>query len=124
MIWEEYLPMSLSIDVEWELFWHLNPKKLAPFIEAHKKKLKEIDSLIHSWVGTYGISALTTAISKCFSRHSTAEYIKDSIMANALMSDSDIEREVEKFYAEQRARRANWKRQKSKKERSDNVEAS
>lgn len=124
MIWEEYLPMALSIDVEWELFWHLNPKKLSPFIEGHKKKLKEIDSLIHTWIGTYGISALTTAISKCFSKHSTAEYIKDSIMANALISDSDIEREVEKFYAEQRARRTNWKRQKSKKERGDNVEAS
>lgn len=124
MIWEEYLPMALSIDVEWELFWHLNPKKINPFIEAHKKKLKEIDNLIHSWIGTYGISALTTAISKCFSKNSTAEYIKDSIMANALMSDNDIQREVEKFYAEQRARRANWKRQKSKKERSDDVEAS
>lgn len=118
------MPEALAMGIPWEVFWHLNPKKFKPFIAAKKKKMVELDQFVHTWIGTYGISALTTAISKCFSKNSTAEYIKDSIMANALMSDSDIQREVEKFYAEQRARRANWKRQKSKKERSDNVEAS
>jgi hypothetical protein len=73
------------------------------------------------------MSALTTAISKCFSKNSTAEYIKENIMskvANENLTDIEKQKEVDKFYAEQRARRMNWKRQKSKKERSDNVETS
>jgi hypothetical protein len=36
--------------------------------------------------------------------------------------DIEKQKEVDKFFAEQRARRMNWKRQKSKKERSDDVE--
>lgn len=121
------MPEALAMGIPWEVFWHLNPKKFKPFITAKKKKMVELDQFVHTWIGTYGMSALTTAISKCFSKNSTAEYIKENIMskiANENLTDIEKQKEVDKFFAEQRARRMNWKRQKSKKERSDDVETS
>lgn len=115
------MPEALAMGIPWEVFWHLNPKKLKPFFTAKKKKLVELDQFVHVWIGTYGMSALTTAISKCFAKNSTAEYMKENIMsrvANENLTELEKQREVDKFYAEQRARRANWKRNRK---RSDNI---
>lgn len=41
IIWEHYLPLALKIGVPYELFWHLNPTKLIPFIKAYGQKQQE-----------------------------------------------------------------------------------
>ena len=62
------------------MFQHLNPKKLEAFVIAHKQKVKEMDALVHAWIGNYGISALSTVISGCLSKNSKAKYIDKPIM--------------------------------------------
>ena len=57
-----------------------------------------MDRMIHSWIGTYGISALTTSIARCFG-NKNAEYIKTPIF-------SEIERQNEqKVLTEEEKRR-------------------
>lgn len=45
------LVYALSLDVEYNLFWKLNPKKLSYFVEAHKIKMKNQDFLNYSLGG-------------------------------------------------------------------------
>lgn len=45
---DEYLPNALLYGVPYELFWHLNPRKLEPFKMAYQKRL-EIDNH-NAWI--------------------------------------------------------------------------
>lgn len=45
---EEYLPNALLYGVPYELFWHLNPRKLEPFKMSYQKRL-EIDNH-NAWI--------------------------------------------------------------------------
>lgn len=40
MIYEVWLVQALTIGVDYQTFWTLTPKKLAPFVEAFKQKQK------------------------------------------------------------------------------------
>lgn len=42
------MPNALLYGVPYELFWHLNPRKLSPFKEAYQKKL-EVDNQ-NAWI--------------------------------------------------------------------------
>jgi hypothetical protein len=58
-----YLPQALSIGVPYETFWNLSPKRLEPFVEAHKKKFEQSNQL--AWInGLY----VAHAIGSCFSK--------------------------------------------------------
>ena len=97
------------------MFWHLNPKKLIPFKDAHKRKIKEKDLLMYSWFGNYGISALTVAIEHCFSKNAKSEYLKSAIMSDMeddkLTQEEIDERELRKMlFAEEM-----WIKQQNKK---------
>jgi hypothetical protein len=60
---EEILPNALMIGVQYELFWTLDPKSLAPFIKAFVLKQKYDDTC--SWqLGMY----IQQAIVACFSK--------------------------------------------------------
>lgn len=72
----------MSIGIPWEVFWHLNPKKLQYFQKAHRQKIEEIDFLLHAWVGNYGLSAIGVAIEHCLhGKKAKSEYIKEPIMS-------------------------------------------
>jgi hypothetical protein len=114
------LPNALAIDVPYETFWHLNPKKLKPFYTAYARKKEEMDALIHSWVGNYGISALIVSISRCFSKKSIAKYIKKPLLSNITrkkfeLSEYEKQKQVDLFFAQEEARRVNWRRKHKKK---------
>lgn len=82
--------------MSWELFWHLNPKKLKPFSLSHKKKLQEKDRLIHAWLGTYGLSALTVAIDHCLNgKKAKTEYISDLITNKLFENDGLTQEEID-----------------------------
>ena len=78
------MPHALAIGVPYDVFWHLNPKKIKPFQIAHKQYMNELDACIHAWMGNYGMSALGTALSHMFSKTSTAEYIKEPIFTTVV----------------------------------------
>ncbi len=40
---DEILPAALQMGVPYNLFWHLNPRKLEPFRKAYKDKLSQED---------------------------------------------------------------------------------
>ena len=72
------------------------PKELEPYNKAHKNKIMEQDYLQHMWWGSYGISALTVAITRCFSDKSSAvEYTKEPILSKAFENDNLTEEEIQ-----------------------------
>lgn len=112
------MPKALAVGVSYETFKHLNPTKLMPFFKGHKQKLLELDSLIYSWVGNYGISAITFAVEHCLAgRKAQTKYIEKPIMSdmqysNGKLTEEEKQRQVDLFFARENARRINWKRNK------------
>lgn len=59
------LPNALAIGVPYETFWHLTPKKLKAFYNAHeiKRKIRDEDMWI---MGMYVASALDSTVCNAF----------------------------------------------------------
>jgi hypothetical protein len=76
----------LTIGVPYELFWHLNPKKLKPFYTAYENKRKIRDEEMWIWVGAYFKSAFETVIAHfgagLSGKTSQAKYIDKPIYKN------------------------------------------
>lgn len=63
-----------------EQFWHSNPRIISVWEKAYKAARRRENAFIHSWVGNYGLSALTVAIDHCFNgSKAKSEYIKEPI---------------------------------------------
>lgn len=96
------------------------PKELEPYDKAHEKRIEEQDYLQYLWWGHYGVSAMSVAIEHCFSKNSRSEFMKEPLLAsihmNTQMTEEEKQREVDKFFAAEKARRINWKRNKNVKE--------
>lgn len=91
------------------------PKELEAYDKAHDKKIIENDRLMHMWWGRYGLSAVAVAVEHCIAgRKASSEYIKEPILMTKeqreMIAKSEMQNEVDKFFAEQKARRLNWKR--------------
>lgn len=84
------------------------------YAKAYALERKERDSLVHAWVGTYGISALTFSIDHCLNgRKAKTEYIEDLLMSkiensNKPLSEEEIQQQRELFVAQLRTRKANF----------------
>lgn len=76
-------------DIDWS-----SPADLEPYAKAHRLETVENDNLVHMWVGTYGMSALKTAIDKCLSKKSRAEYIKEPILSKAFENDGLTDEQI------------------------------
>ena len=82
----------MAIGVPYELFWHLNPKKLKPFQDAYKRKQQEMDAYMHLWWGTYGISAVSYAVEHCLvGKKASLEYIKEPVLNKAHLSQEELD---------------------------------
>lgn len=62
-IMNDVLPNALMIGVDYDLFWELNPKSLAPFIKAFKLKQRYDDAMNWS-LGRYFQMAVASNFSK------------------------------------------------------------
>ena len=63
-----------------EQFWHSNPAKIEVYAEAWKQEQKRQNEVIHTYVGTYVLSALTTAIDGVLNgKKSKAKYTEKPI---------------------------------------------
>ena len=56
----EILPRALMMGVDYDLFWKLNPKSLAPFVKAFEMKWKHQDEINHQ-LGIY----IQLAVASC-----------------------------------------------------------
>lgn len=63
----EWLPYALTLGIEESKFWTLNPRRMKPYIEAHKIEVKESNSLMHLQ-GMYFLDALWVALGNMFSK--------------------------------------------------------
>ena len=83
MFENEWFPPANAIGVTWQEFWGMNPRIIKCIAKGHKEKIKEQDTLMHTWWGTYGLSALTVAVEHCLhGKKAKSEYIKKPIMAD------------------------------------------
>lgn len=119
MVYEDILPHYLAIGVSWERFMDSCPKELEAYDKAHNNQIIEQDYLQYLWWGNYGVSALTVAIDHCFNKKATSEYIKKPIMTELKEQKSEIteeekQRQVDLFFAREKARRVNWRRSHKK----------
>lgn len=63
----------------YELFWHLNPKKLKPFADAYEIRLKEQDTLAF-YSGIYNLRAFSVVIDNALrGNKSTLRYFEHPI---------------------------------------------
>ena len=99
-----------------EEFKHMNPTKLGYCLKGYEMKRKARDAEVWSYFGTYGISAVLTAVEHCLAgQKAVSEYIKtpnlqDGTIRNRPLTEEEKMREVDKFFAQEEARRINWKR--------------
>lgn len=119
LIWKEYLPQALAVGVPYEVFWHLNPKKLESFYDAYRIKQKMKDE--EAWVNNiYALRAFQVVMAQfgagLSGKRSTAQYFEKPLMGEATeqreLTEEEKQREVDKFFARENARRVNWKRNK------------
>lgn len=91
--------------ISWNDFWQMNPRIIKAITKGHFEKIREQDSIVHAWFGTYGISALVFAIDHCIHpKDAKSEYIKESIYSNVGLSEDEInERELRKMIAAEEA---------------------
>lgn len=58
-----WLPQALSIDVGYETFWMLSPRRLVPFFQCHKMKQNQQNKM--AWLhGIYVQHAIAAVLSK------------------------------------------------------------
>lgn len=103
--------------VTWNDFWSMNPHIIKCIIKGYREKQIELDALMHSWWGTYGISAFSFAIDHCLNgKKAKSEYIKEPILSkinenNGLTQEEIDKKELRKMlmYEEQ------WQKQYKKK---------
>lgn len=102
----------------WEEFWHLNPRIIKLLIKGHEEKIKEQDYL--AWLfGQYTLSAVSVAVEHCLAgRRASSKYIDRPILQNVpqnhSMTEEEKQRAVDLFFAQEKARRVNWRRNHSK----------
>lgn len=105
------------MDVTWQEFWGMNPHIINCIQKGHEEKERRQDYLQYLWWGTYGISATSVAVEHAvFGRKAQSKYIEDTVYekmkANRELTEDEKQMELEKFFAQNRQMRANWKRNK------------
>lgn len=109
--------------ITWWQFWELNPHKIEIIKLGYEEQKIEIDAMMHAWWGTYGLSAVSVAVEHCIhGRKASTKYIEKPILSQIEISKKDSnklteeekQKQVDLFFAEQKARRVNWKRNQKK----------
>lgn len=99
----------------------MNPTKLGYCLKGYEIKRKDRDEEVWSYLGTYGISAVLTAVEHCLagskavSKYIEKPNLQDGILQNRPLTEEEQMREVDKFFAQEEARRINWRRTHRKK---------
>ena len=79
-----------------EQFWHSNPRIIKVWEKIYKEKENRQNQLIHTWVGTYGLSALFTAIDGCLNgKKAKAKYMKEPLQLFPLTEEEILQKQEE-----------------------------
>ena len=111
----------MAIGVSKDEFMHSTPKVLRAYDEAHKIKIKELDSLAWQFCGNYVMSAVMVSVEKCFAgRKARLKYIDKPVMKeleqeNKPMTEENIKLQRELFVAKLMAMKANFDLEHKKK---------
>ena len=103
-------------DIDWSC-----PTDLEPYAKARNLEIREIDAFLHS-AGAYNKIAYEVVMAHfgagLAGKKSDAKYVEHPFMqkekAKAYLTEEEKQREVDLFFATQKARRINWKRRKGK----------
>lgn len=83
MFENEWFPRAYSIGITWNEFWGMNPHIIKCLEKGHENKIKEQDALMHSWWGTYGLSAVAYAVEHCLAGNKAkSKYIEKPIFSS------------------------------------------
>lgn len=94
------------------------PKDFEPYIAAHKALLKKQDEQMW-YMGLYVNNAVAVAVDHCLhGEKAKSEYLKEPIMrlqevketAKRNLTEEEKQREVDRFFAQEKVRRVNWRR--------------
>ena len=86
-----WLPQALTMGIDYDLFWKLNPRKLEPFLKARELKLKQKNE--EMWLqGMYIYNAVSVALANGFRKKGAKiqNYIEEPIK---LFEDTPWEKE-------------------------------
>lgn len=123
MIENEWFVRASAIGISWDDFWKMNPHIIKLMIKSHKEEVAEQNYMM--WLnGRYVADAIMSTIgnSPWFKGKASPlhKYPKEPyrIFGNAPknMTADEKQREVDKFFAQESVRRANWKRTSEKQE--------
>lgn len=92
------------------------PSDLEPYAEAYRLEMVERDNYIYSVFGNYAISAVAFAIEHNFAKNPKSEYMKNPMLSLDNISNREMSEEVDLFFAQENARKVNWKRNKHSKD--------
>lgn len=96
-------------DIDWSC-----PSDLEPYEKAYSMERKEKDSLVHAWVGSYGINAFVVALDKVMNgRKASAKYIDKPLITkaeeeNRPLTQEEIERQRAIFVEQLKLKKANF----------------
>lgn len=83
MFENEWFPKAYSMGITWDEFWGMNPRIIKCISKGYEMKIKEQDALMHSWWGSYGLSAVYHAVEHCLAgRKATSKYIEKPIFSS------------------------------------------
>lgn len=98
-----------------EQFKHLTPTKLGYCLKGNELRQKNLDKVMWSWWGNYGLSAISVAVEhNLFGKKAKSKYIDKPIMEEekkqGKLTEEEKQRQVDLFFAREKARRIGWKR--------------
>ena len=129
IIWEEHFPLAFAIGISLEEFKHMTPAELGHCIKGYELRMKMQDRVAWEYFGSYGLSAVMTAVEHCLAGpKAVTKYIEkpnlqEGILSNRPLTEEEKMKEVDRFWAQEEARRVNWRRNHKRKmeQTDDNV---
>lgn len=102
---------ALAIDVPYDLFWHLTPKKLSYFFKAHELKMEEQDTF--DWrLGMYINNAVAVAVEHNLAgKKAKSKYLEKPLHAMKNpeeMTQEELDRQAEMMFTMLNVQKANW----------------
>lgn len=105
--------------ITWWQFWGLNPHKIKIIAIGYKEKKIEFDAIVHAWIGSYGLSAVSVAVEHCLvGQKGRSTYIEKPIFSNiqekteenSLLTEEEKRRQTEQLFMRLKIMGANHKR--------------
>ena len=116
IIWEDHFSYAFALGISLEEFKHMTPMELEYCLKGYELRRRLRDRDMWEYFGTYGLSAVMTAVEHCLAgRKAVTRYIdkpnlQEGRIQDRQLSEEEKMREVDRFFAQEEARRINWRR--------------